>query len=39
MRATTLKAGGTGVIGLVGYYAGLAADQLHRDGSSRGPID
>lgn len=39
MRATTLKAGGTGVAALVDYYAGLAADQLHRDGSSRGPID
>ena len=39
MRATTLKAGGTGVGTLMDYYAGLAADQLHRDGSSRGPID
>jgi len=39
MRATTLKAGGTGVAGLVGYYAGLAEDQLRRDGRSRGPID
>ncbi len=25
--------------GLVGYYAGLAEDQLKRDGRSRGPID
>ncbi len=39
MQATTLKAGGTGVTALVDYYAGLAADQLHRDGLSRGPID
>ena len=39
MRATTLKAGGAGVAGLVGYYAGLAEDQLRRDGLSRGPID
>ena len=28
-----------GVAALVDYYAGLAADQLHRDGASRGPID
>ena len=39
MRATTLKAGGAGVAGLVGYYAGLAEDQLRRDGRTRGPID
>ncbi len=39
MRATTLKAGGAGVAGLVGYYAGLAEDQLKRYGRSRGPID
>ena len=39
MRATTLKAGGAGVAGLVDYYAGLAEDQLRRDGMSRGPID
>jgi conjugative relaxase-like TrwC/TraI family protein len=39
MRATTLKAGGTGVTALVDYYAGLAEDQLRRDGLSRGPID
>ena len=39
MRATTLKAGGTGVTALVDYYAGLAEDQLRRDGRSRGPID
>ncbi|HUP68361.1 MAG TPA: MobF family relaxase [Acidimicrobiales bacterium] len=39
MRATTLKGGGTGVTALVGYYAGLAEDQLRRDGRSRGPID
>ena len=25
--------------GAVGYYAGLAEDQLRRDGLSRGPID
>ena len=39
MRATTLKAGGTGVKALVDYYAGLAEDQLRRDGRSRGPMD
>ena len=39
MRATTLKSGQTGVAMLVDYYAGLAADQMHRDGRSRGPID
>ena len=39
MRATTLKAGGAGVAGLVGYYAGLAEDHLRRDGLSRGPVD
>ncbi|HVF14202.1 MAG TPA: MobF family relaxase, partial [Acidimicrobiales bacterium] len=39
MRAMTLKAGGTGVAALVDYYAGLAEDQLRRDGLSRGPID
>ena len=39
MRATTLKAGGAGVAGLVGYYAGLAEDHLRRDGLCRGPID
>ena len=39
MRATTLKAGSTGVAGLVGYYAGLAEDQLRRDGRNRGLID
>ena len=39
MRATTLKAGGAGVTALVDYYAGLAEDQLCRDGRSRGPID
>ncbi len=39
MRVTTLKAGGDGLAALVDYYAGLAADQLHRDGVSRGPVD
>jgi len=39
MRATTLKAGKASVVAMVGYYAGLAADQLHRDGRTRGPID
>lgn len=39
MRVTTLKAGDAGPGALVGYYAGLAADQLHRDGRSRGPVD
>ncbi len=39
MRATTLKADRVSVPALVDYYAGLAADQLHRDGLSRGPMD
>ena len=39
MRATTLKASTAGLSALVDYYAGLAADHLHRDGVSRGPID
>ncbi len=39
MRAKTLKADRVSVPPLVDYYAGLAADQLHRDGLSRGPMD
>lgn len=39
MRVTTLKAGDGGPGAIVGYYAGLAADQLRRDGRSRGPVD
>lgn len=39
MRATTLKASSAGLSALVDYYAGLAADQLQRDGAGRGPID
>ncbi|MDP9426063.1 MAG: relaxase domain-containing protein, partial [Actinomycetota bacterium] len=39
MRVTTLKAGKAGLTALVDYYAGLAADQLRRDGVSRGPVD
>ncbi|MGH9154549.1 MAG: MobF family relaxase, partial [Acidimicrobiales bacterium] len=39
MRATTLKASSAGLAALVDYYAGLAADQLHRVGAGRGPID
>ncbi|MGH9188925.1 MAG: MobF family relaxase [Acidimicrobiales bacterium] len=39
MRANTLKASSAGLAALVDYYAGLAADQLHRDGAGRGPID
>ncbi len=39
MRVTTLKAGEAGLAALVDYYAGLAADQLRRDGASRGPVD
>ncbi len=39
MRVTTLKAGKAGLAALVDYYAGLAADQLRRDGVSRGPVD
>ncbi len=39
MRVTTLKAGKAGLAALIDYYAGLAADQLHRDGVRRGPVD
>ncbi|MGH3369522.1 MAG: MobF family relaxase [Nocardioidaceae bacterium] len=39
MRAKTIKAGRYGVAGVIGYYAGLAADQARRDGACRGPID
>jgi len=39
MRATTLKASPAGLAALVDYYAGLAADQLRRDGARCGPID
>jgi conjugative relaxase-like TrwC/TraI family protein len=39
MRAVTLKAAGGAVAQLIGYYAGLARDQLHRDGAARGPVD
>jgi TrwC relaxase len=34
----TLKVAGDGVAQLIGYYAGLARDQLHRDGTARGPV-
>ncbi len=39
MRVTTLKAGKDGLKGLMDYYAGLATDQLRRDGANRGPVD
>ncbi len=39
MRVTTLKAGKDGLRGLIDYYAGLATDQLRRDGANRGPVD
>jgi hypothetical protein len=39
MRAVTLKAAGGAVAQLIGYYAGLARDQLYRDGAARGPAD
>ncbi len=39
MRVTTIKARTHGVKAMVDYYAGLAADQAHRDGASRGPVD
>lgn len=39
MRATTLKASAGEVAKVIGYYAGLAEDQLRRDGKSRGPVD
>ncbi|MBW3581343.1 MAG: relaxase domain-containing protein [Actinobacteria bacterium] len=39
MRVTTLKVGKAGLAALIDYYAGLAHDQLRRDGASRGPVD
>lgn len=39
MRATTLKASAAEVAKVIGYYAGLAEDELRRDGKSRGPVD
>ncbi len=39
MRATTLKASPAALGGLLAYYAGLATDQVRRDGGGRGPID
>jgi conjugative relaxase-like TrwC/TraI family protein len=39
MRAVTLKAAGDAVAQLIGYYTGLAHDQLRRDGVVRGPVD
>ena len=39
MRAVTLHAAGDAVGQLIGYYAGLARDQLRRDGVARGPLD
>lgn len=39
IRATTLKAANGGPGALIGYYAGLARDQLDRDGVARGPVD
>jgi conjugative relaxase-like TrwC/TraI family protein len=39
MRAVSLKAAGDGVAQLIGYYAGLARDQLERDRVARGPVD
>jgi len=35
----TLNAAGSKLVQLVDYYAALADDQKHRDGSSRGPVD
>ncbi|MDP9451946.1 MAG: relaxase domain-containing protein [Actinomycetota bacterium] len=39
MRVTTLKVGKAGLTALIDYYAGLADDQLRRDGTGRGPVD
>lgn len=39
MRATTLKASAGEMAKVISYYAGLAEDQLRRDGKSRGPVD
>ena len=39
MRATTLKASGDKLAGLLDYYAGLAEDQQRRDGGRWGPVD
>jgi hypothetical protein len=39
MRVVMLKVAGDGVARLIGYYAGLARDQLRRDGVARGPVE
>ena len=39
MRAATLTASKAGVAALIDYYAGLATDQLRRNGTTRGPVD
>ena len=39
MRAVTLKAAGDRLALLIGYYEGLAQDQVRRDGAARGPVD
>lgn len=38
-RVVTITAVGNQVAQVLDYYAGLAADQLDRDGTSRGPVD
>jgi conjugative relaxase-like TrwC/TraI family protein len=38
-RVVTIKAAGDQVGQVLDYYAGLAADQLDRGGSGRGPVD
>jgi hypothetical protein len=35
----TLKAAGDRLALLIGYYEGLAQDQVRRDGAARGPVD
>ena len=38
-RVVTIRAAGDRVGQVLDYYAGLAADQLYRDDTSRGPVD
>jgi hypothetical protein len=38
-RVVTIQAAGDRIGQVLGYYAGLAADQLDRGGPGRGPVD
>lgn len=38
-RVVTIRVAGSQVGQVLDYYAGLAADQLERDATARGPVD